>query len=196
MSGSSCCSSPVDGEPLRRADRRAVVLILSRPRPYPPSMTQSKALLIMTLAAGLLLGLAACNSPEAPPAANSPEAEVSSPAPIPSEGLVTPEPRRYASVEAIAGALADVGLPCEQFEPLGPGNNGDTLKDFAICGTAAGRLNIYLPRDMDTWAYIAEQMPGVVGPNWIVLAPGAESVADIIQAALGGKRPPVTNPAG
>ena len=84
----------------------------------------------------------------------------------------------------------------EGFEPLGPGNNADTLKDFAICETAAGRLNIYLPKDMDAWRHIADQIPGVVGPNWIVLAPGGESVADTIHAALGGNRPEVTAPAG
>lgn len=44
----------------------------------------------------------------------------------------------------------------------------------------------YLPKDIDAWRHIVDQVSGVVGPNWIVICLEGEAVADMTQAALAG----------
>ena len=128
--------------------------------------------------AAILILLAACSTaPEPPPAATPP------PVPIPT---ATPEPRRYASLEAI---YAD--LECESTDRIGVGNNGHSLRDFGHCYHPWASLDVYLTRYgmVGSWSHITSHEPGVIGPNWVILA-GTIEAARATQGMVGGELAP------
>ena len=115
--------------------------------------------------------------------------------PLPVPQGPPPQPVSYASIEALAQALANRGLTCTDLNDL-PQPNA-TLKQFALCdmGSPNRRVNIWLYETPTLRRAWVGQMLGAIdlvhGANWIVTPAGESSTrlkrARLVSLAIGGE---------
>jgi hypothetical protein len=93
------------------------------------------------------------------------------------------KPKRYATLDDIYAEL-----DCDSTDVIGVGNNQATLKDMGHCYQFWGSLDVYLTQYgmANSWAHMTTYEPGVVGPNWVILA-GTEEAARVTQGLVGGE---------
>lgn len=125
----------------------------------------------------LLVGCSATPEPSTPPVAPVTPAEMPTPEKPPKD------PKRYASLESIYAELE-----CDSTDVIGVGNNQATLKDMGHCFQPWASLDVYLTRYgmSNAWSHMTTYEPGVVGPNWVILA-GTEQAAEVVQGLIGGE---------
>jgi hypothetical protein len=123
---------------------------------------------------GALLPASCASDPASPVAA-------ATPAPSPSTDGPRPRPPRFETLEAAAEAIG-----CPDVRDVGTGGNPG-LRAFGVCNIGRDNIDIYLTSQRSLWENIAEQVPSVLGPGWIIVTPTGEKAARHVQSLVGGE---------